>query len=99
MRILILNPAHPAIGSRIPEEQLPPLGLLSIGGPLIDAGHDVTLIDAELTNLPVERLAMRAIAHHPEIIMLGHSGSTSIHPIVADLTRRIRAELPDVIII
>lgn len=47
MRILILNPPHPAIGSRIPKEQLPPLGLLSIGGPLLDAGHDVTLLDAE----------------------------------------------------
>jgi anaerobic magnesium-protoporphyrin IX monomethyl ester cyclase len=99
MRILILNPAHPAIGSRIPKEQLPPLGLLSIGGPLIDTGHDVTLIDAELTNMPVAELAERAIAHRPEIIMLGHSGSTSIHPIVAELTRFIRAQLPDVIII
>ena len=44
MRILILNPPHPAIGSRIPREQLPPLGLLSVGGPLLDAGHDVTLL-------------------------------------------------------
>jgi hypothetical protein len=25
MRILIINPPHPAIGSRIPREQLPPL--------------------------------------------------------------------------
>jgi anaerobic magnesium-protoporphyrin IX monomethyl ester cyclase len=41
MRLLIVNPPHPSIGSRIPREQLPPLGLLSIAGPLIDAGHDL----------------------------------------------------------
>jgi anaerobic magnesium-protoporphyrin IX monomethyl ester cyclase len=47
MRIVLINPPHPAIGSRIPKEQLPPLGLLMVGGPLIDAGHSVHLIDAE----------------------------------------------------
>ncbi len=42
MRILILNPPPPAIGSRIPREQLPPLGLLSVGGPLLTqvAGYE-----------------------------------------------------------
>lgn len=45
--IVLLNPPHTAIGSRIPREHLPPLGLLSVGGPLIDAGFDVHLVDAE----------------------------------------------------
>ncbi len=36
MKILNVNAPHPAIGSRIPDDHLPPLGLLSIGGPLID---------------------------------------------------------------
>ncbi len=47
MRILLINPPHPSIGSRIPHEHLPPLGLLAIGGPLIDARHQVQLLDAE----------------------------------------------------
>jgi anaerobic magnesium-protoporphyrin IX monomethyl ester cyclase len=47
MRILLINPPHPSIGSRLPREHLPPLGLLSIGGPLIDQGHEVRLLDAE----------------------------------------------------
>ena len=47
MKILLLNPPHPAIGSRIPQEHLPPLGLLALGGPLLDAGHQVRLLDAE----------------------------------------------------
>jgi anaerobic magnesium-protoporphyrin IX monomethyl ester cyclase len=37
-RILIVNPPHWAVGSRLAGEHLPPLGLLSIAGPLIDAG-------------------------------------------------------------
>ena len=48
MKILIVNPPHPSIGSRIPREQLPPLGLLCVGGSLLDAGHDVTLLASRL---------------------------------------------------
>jgi anaerobic magnesium-protoporphyrin IX monomethyl ester cyclase len=99
MRILIVNPPHPSIGSRIPREQLPPLGLLSIGGPLIDAGHDVTLLDAELGPVPHDEVVRRVVAHRPDAVLLGHSGSTSAHPIVAELTRRFGAELPDVKIV
>ena len=47
MKITLINPPHTAIGSRIPKEHLPPLGLLSVGGPLIDAGFAVKLIDAQ----------------------------------------------------
>lgn len=48
MKVLLLNPPHPAIGSRIPLENLPPLGLLAIGGPLIDDGHRVRLLNGDL---------------------------------------------------
>ena len=47
MRILLIDVPHPSIGSRIPDDHLPPLGLLAIGGPLIDDGHEVRLIDGE----------------------------------------------------
>jgi len=32
MRILLVNVPHPLIGSRIPDDHLPPLGLLAIAG-------------------------------------------------------------------
>lgn len=99
MRVLILNPPHPSIGSRIPREQLPPLGLLSIGGPLIDAGHDVSLLDAELGPLSHAEVVRRVVAHAPQALLIGHSGSTSAHPIVAKITREVRARLPDIKII
>jgi len=99
MRILMVNPPHPSIGSRIPREQLPPLGLLQVGGALLDAGHDVELLDAELGPLELEEVVRGVVARGPEIVLVGHSGSTSAHPIVADLTRRIRAELAGVPIV
>ena len=99
MRITLLNPPHSSIGSRIPDEHLPPLGLLSIGGPLIDAGHHVTLVDADLENSSDDEIVRRVCALTPDVIMLGHSGSTSAHPVVARLTRLLRAELPRVRIV
>src|ERR1700722_9106756 len=96
MRVLIVNPPHPSIGSRIPDEHLPPLGLLSIGGPLIDAGHRVTLLDAEFGPLSTEDIVQRVREHDPDAVLLGHSGSTSGHPVVAEITRAVRAALPRV---
>ena len=71
MRLLVINPPHPAIGSRIPDDHLPPLGLLAIGGPLIDDGHDVTLLDCEFGPLPMDEIITRIVNHKPDAIMLG----------------------------
>jgi anaerobic magnesium-protoporphyrin IX monomethyl ester cyclase len=94
MRVVLINPPHPSIGSRIPREQLPPLGLLSIGGPLIDDGHAVELVDAEFGPMPLPEVVQRAAARAPQAVLLGHSGSTSGHPIAAELTRLLRVALP-----
>ncbi len=94
MRILLVNPPHPAIGSRIPDDHLPPLGLLSIGGPLLDAGHDVKLLDADRLDLPLGELCRRALAWKPDAVLIGHSGSTSAHPCVRALTRLLKTEEP-----
>jgi hypothetical protein len=40
MRVALVNVPRPAIGSRIPDDHLPPPGVFSIGGPLIDNGHE-----------------------------------------------------------
>jgi anaerobic magnesium-protoporphyrin IX monomethyl ester cyclase len=80
MRILLVNPPHPTIGSRIPHEHLPPLGLLALGGPLLDAGHEVRLLDAEFGPMSTREIVAQAVAFAPQAILLGHSGSTSGHP-------------------
>jgi anaerobic magnesium-protoporphyrin IX monomethyl ester cyclase len=99
MRILIVNVPHPSIGSRIPREHLPPLGLLSIGGPLIDAGHEVRLLDGEFGPMPHAQIVREVVSFAPEAVLFGHSGSTSGHPVVAEISRLVRAELPQVTIV
>ena len=94
MRILLVNVPHPAIGSRIPDDHLPPLGLLAIGGPLIDDGHDVRLIDGELGPMSLEAIVQEAMEHEPDVVMFGHSGSTSGHPVIKETACRIAGALP-----
>lgn len=95
MKILILNPPHQAIGSRMPGEMLPPLGLLAIGGPLIDDGHEVSLLDADVDNLALEAIVRAAVARKPDAVLIGHNGSTSAHPTVVGLLKLLRPALPD----
>lgn len=94
MRILLINPPHPSIGSRIPDEHLPPLGLLSIGGPLLDDGHHVELLDAEFGPMPLNAIVDSAGKSRPDVVLLGHSGSTSGHPVCVQLIEALRRALP-----
>lgn len=99
MNILLLNPPHPAIGSRIPHEHLPPLGLLALGGPLLDAGHRVELLDAEFGPMTPAQIVTELQRRAPDAVFLGHSGSTSAHPTVVAITRAIRRACPTVWIV
>jgi anaerobic magnesium-protoporphyrin IX monomethyl ester cyclase len=99
MRIMIINPPHPSIGSRIPREHLPPLGLLSVGGSLLDAGHAVKLVDGEFGPMRPEELAAEAARWRPDAVLVGHSGSTSGHPSACEVMRCVRRLLPHVHII
>ncbi|MEO0618449.1 MAG: magnesium-protoporphyrin IX monomethyl ester anaerobic oxidative cyclase [Pseudomonadota bacterium] len=99
MRIVLVNPPHPAIGSRIPDDHLPPLGLLSIGGPLIDAGHRVSLIDAEFGPMPLVDVVAKIAAQAPDLLLLGHSGSTSGHPVAHEIAKRAREAVPGITVV
>ena len=99
MKIVLLNPPHTAIGSRIPGEHLPPLGLLSIGGPLLDDGHDVILVDADLRGTAIDDIAGQVLASAPQVMMVGHSGSSSVHETVRLVCRQIKERCPDLAIV
>jgi anaerobic magnesium-protoporphyrin IX monomethyl ester cyclase len=99
MRIVLVNVPHPAIGSRIPDDHLPPLGLLAVGGPLIDDGHTVRLINAEFGPMSVTAIVADVMAFAPDAVLFGHSGSTSGHPVIAEVSRAVAAVLPDVHIV
>jgi anaerobic magnesium-protoporphyrin IX monomethyl ester cyclase len=92
--ILLINPPHTAIGSRVPDDHLPPLGLLAIGGPLRDAGFPVELLDADYAPLTIAAIVEAVRARAPRIVMLGHSGSSSAHPTIVALVAAIKAVLP-----
>ena len=96
MRVLLLNAPHPGIGSRIPDEHLPPLHLLAVGGPLLDAGHEVRLLDADYDPLTLPQILTQVQAFGPDAILLGHSGSSSGHPIIVEISRALRGLLPGV---
>ena len=99
MRILLINVPHPAIGSRIPDDHLPPLGLLAIGGPLIDDGHEVKLIDAEFGPMTPAKILGVAQAFAPDAVLFGHSGSTSGHPVIAEVAAGIATAMPRAFIV
>jgi anaerobic magnesium-protoporphyrin IX monomethyl ester cyclase len=99
MRILLINVPHPSIGSRIPDDHLPPLGLLAIGGPLIDNGHDVRLIDGEFGPMQVAAIVAEALTFAPDAVLFGHSGSTSGHPVITEIAQAIVKAMPRVLIV
>jgi anaerobic magnesium-protoporphyrin IX monomethyl ester cyclase len=99
VRILLINPPYRAVTSRRGTGEQVPLGLLSIGGPLLDDGHVVALIDAEANHLSLCETAKRAKAWRPELIMTGHAGSTPAHPTVIRLAHQLKRVLPQVPII
>jgi len=99
MKILLVNVTHPAIGSRVPDDHLPPFGLLCIGGPLIDDGHELKLIDNDLHPTDDKALIASAIEFFPDIVMFGHSGSSTAQPIISRTARNLKANLPNVAII
>lgn len=96
MKILLIHPPHPSIGSRIPREHLPPLGLLAVGGPLLDAGHQVRLLDADFDPMTPEEIARDAVRFGPDAVFIGHSGSTSGHPSASRVAGLLREAMPSV---
>lgn len=99
MRLVLLHPPHTAIGSRVPLENLPPFGLLCIAGPLIDAGHDVRLVNADLGPMPQDEIIRQTLHEKPDAVLIGHSGSTSVHPTVLEIAADLKANQPELTVI
>ena len=97
MRIALVNgPLKSAVCDFGVGHQMP-LGLLMVGGPLLDAGHDVLLIDAACLHLSDAELARRVAAFAADLVLIAHVGSTSAHPACLRALRAIKAALPQVI--
>ena len=93
-RIVLINPARHFIANEHGLGYLIPLGLVCIGGPLIDAGFTVKLIDHDLYGWPNRRLIKEVSDFHADYILLGHSGSTAAHKTAIKTIKAIHKELP-----
>jgi anaerobic magnesium-protoporphyrin IX monomethyl ester cyclase len=98
-KIVLLNPARHFIANEHGLGYLIPLGLICIGGPLIDAGFTVKLIDHDLYGWSYQRLIKEVSDFNADYILLGHSGSTAAHKTAIKTIRAIHKELPHVRII
>jgi anaerobic magnesium-protoporphyrin IX monomethyl ester cyclase len=93
-RIALINPARHFIANAHGLGYLIPLGLVCIGGPLIDAGFTVKLIDHDLSAWPYPRLIQEITDFKADSILLGHSGSTAAHKTALKTIRVIHQKLP-----
>jgi anaerobic magnesium-protoporphyrin IX monomethyl ester cyclase len=94
MRVLLVNPPYLTITSTRGVGHQVPLGLLAIGGPLLDAGHQVRLLDAECLHLNMAWVTRAARRFGPDLVMTGHAGSTPAHTVCVEMLRAIKAALP-----
>ncbi len=77
---------------------LEPLGLLYLAAVLRDSGEaDVSVIDAPVEHLSLDELERRIVLHRPDV--LGMTVFTSNGGLVLELGRRVRARLPDTLVV
>ena len=93
-RVVLINPARHFIANAYGVGYLIPLGLVCIGGPLIDAGFQVKLIDHDLYGWPYPRLIKEIADFQADYVLLGHSGSTAAHKTAIKTIKAIHEKLP-----
>jgi anaerobic magnesium-protoporphyrin IX monomethyl ester cyclase len=93
-RIILLAPRRRFIANQFGLGYQLPLGLVFVGGPLVDAGHAVRLIDNDLYGWDTPRLLAEVTRFRPDIVFIGHTGSTAAHPVCMATARALRERLP-----
>ncbi len=96
MRILLLAPARRFIANRFGLGYQIPLGLVFLGGPLVDAGHVVKLLDNDAYGFGPARLAREVRQFAPDCILLGHTGSIAAHTVALATARALKRAFPQV---
>jgi anaerobic magnesium-protoporphyrin IX monomethyl ester cyclase len=97
MNILLINPPYQTLTSNLGVGHQVPLGLLMVGGPLRDAGHQVKLLDAECRRMSLPAIIRAVQDERPHLVMTGHAGSTPAHPVCLRMLRAIKAACPEVV--
>ena len=93
-KIVLLTPARRFIANRFGLGYQIPLGMVLLGGPLIDAGHQVRLIDNDVYNWSLEHLALEISQFEADYVLIGHTGSTAAHDICVQTAVSLHTHLP-----
>lgn len=94
MRVALVNaPLRSIVCDRGVGHQMP-LGLLMLGGPLLDAGFEVRLIDAACDHLEDDEIVRRLVELAADVVLISHVGATTAHPCCVRVLQAVRAALP-----
>ncbi len=99
MKIMIMHLPHPTIGCRLPDEKLPPMGLLVLTGHLLSEGHQVSLVDGEASSRSIREIQQEAKQHGPDVVLFSHAGVSPADPIITEVSRAMREVLPNVTLV
>jgi len=94
LKIVLLTPRRQFIANRSGLGYQIPLGLVLLGGPLLDAGHRVWLIDNDVRGWDDATLVAELARLAPDCVLLGHTGSTAAHPVAIQTARALRDYFP-----
>ena len=94
-RILLVNARRGYTSSEYGLGYQVPLGLVFLAGPLIDAGFEVKLIDADAARMSAGELARESSLFSPDIIGISHTGSTAAHSTVKKSIENLHGASPD----
>ena len=95
-RVLLINPARHFIANHHGVGYLTPLGLVCIGGPLLDAGYTVKLIDHDAYGWSFKKLNEEVEKFQADYVLLGHSGSTAAHKTAIKTFHEIKETYPNI---
>lgn len=76
-----------------------PLGLVFVGGPLVDAGFDVRLIDADAAKLDIAKLVTATKEFAPDLVGISHTGSTAAHPHCISTIKSLKSACPNAAVV
>jgi anaerobic magnesium-protoporphyrin IX monomethyl ester cyclase len=97
MRTLLVNPPYQTITSNWGVGHQVPLGLLMVGGALLDTGVTAALLDAEAGRLRPTEVAAEVGRRGAGVVMTGHAGSTPAHPVTMRMLAAVKAARPQTV--
>src|SRR5256885_12684326 len=93
MRVLLIHPGIPQYGGLEPYRAFyPPIGLACIASPLLEAGHEVRILDTSIEGLDTAAVVAKAEEFRPDVV--GFRCQFINYPLGLATAESIKAKLP-----